>query len=723
VGREHELSAAARLLLSEDARLLTLTGPGGTGKTRLALQLATNVADHFDGGVYFVSLASITDPALVATAVAQILGVLQTGGKPLLDALKEHLRDSIHAPTLLLLDNFEHVMPAAPFVVELLEACHALKVLVTSRAVLRVYGEQEFPVPPLALPDTKRMPPLEELAACPAVNLFVQRAAAARRDFTLSAENAGAVAEICARLDGLPLAIELAAARVKMLSPSSMLVRLQSRLQLLTGGARDLPARQQTLRNTIEWSHSLLDVAEQKLFRRLAVFVGGCTLESAEAVCDVNQDLGLDLFDGMSSLVDKSLLQHAEQPNGESRFSMLETIRDYGLESLTAAGETAETRRAHAAYCVVLAEEGTSFEHAEWMKSCEMEHDNFRAALDWLAETSNTDWGSRLVLALFPFWERKEHFAEGRERVETMLRLMGPQRTSTRAKVLFASAVLKGAQGDYHDSEPIQQECIETYRELGDNRGVAVSLNALAVLKRDQGDYAECRSLFEQVVAISKELGDQPSLARSLSNLANVCATQGDYSIARALHEQARSIFRALGDRSGVAWSLNHQGDVALEQGDVVAARRFYEQGLAAFREAGDTMGAARSLTDLGYLVCEEGDHVAAHSLYTEALNIFCDLGYKRGVARLLEGFACASARQGDHERALKLAGAAAALRHNIRAPLRPAEQIKLDRNLQPAWAALDTLAKAAWMAGWEMPVSEALRQALDRQTAATRRS
>src|SRR5277367_4899951 len=350
---------------------------------------------------------------------------------------------------LLLLDNFEHLIQASPVVAELLATAPNLKILVTSRAALHVYGEHEFPVPPLALPDSKSMPSLEALSKCPAIALFVQRAAAAKPDFELNAENARAVTEICARLDGLPLAIELAAARVKVLSLSALQTRLASRLQLLTGGARDLPQRQQTLRAAFDWSYDLLSAAEQKLFRRLSVFVGGCTLEAVEAVCDTKGDLDLDLLDGMASMVDKSLLQQAEQGSGESRFVMLETLREYALEKLEVSGEAALTKRAHAAYYLVLAEENATesseAEGAGWLERLELENDNFRAGLDWLTETGNAEWGLRLGTSLFRFWEVREYLAEGRERRGRLLTLAGAAgATKARTRALFAAGVLAG---------------------------------------------------------------------------------------------------------------------------------------------------------------------------------------------------------------------------------------------------------------------------------------
>lgn len=369
IGREKEAAAATELLLREGVRLVTVTGPGGIGKTRVAVHVASALAKHFPGGIHFVSLSSINDPSFLASAIVRTLGIREAGGQFPLEILREALHDSLRDPMLLLLDNFEHLVQAAPVVAELLAMSPSLKIMVTSRAALHLYGEHEFPVPPLAMPNPLAMPPVNVLSRNPAVALFVERAIAVRPDFELNATNASAVAEICARLDGLPLAIELAAARVKVLSPSSLLTRLASRLQLLTGGSKDLPQRQQTLRAAIDWSYDLLGPAEQKLFRRLSVFVGGWTLESAEAVCDAKADLNLDLLDAIASLVDKSLAQQIGQGKDEARFAMLETIREYAMEKLAASGEEPLTKRAHAAYCLVLAEEEASSdaEGAGWL--------------------------------------------------------------------------------------------------------------------------------------------------------------------------------------------------------------------------------------------------------------------------------------------------------------------------------------------------------------------
>jgi len=719
VGREKEVAAAKELLLRQEVRLVTVTGPGGIGKTRLATEVASGLVEHFPGGTHFVPLSALSDPDLVASVIVQALGIREAGGQSPLEILKRNLQDSLRAPVLLLLDNFEHLVQAVPTVSEILIAGPNLKILVTSRAALHLYGEHEFPLPPLTLPDSRSLPSVEVLSQCPSIALFVQRAAAARPDFELNQENACAVAEICARLDGLPLAIELAAARVKVLSPSSMLTRLASRLQLLTGGSRDLPQRQQTLRAAIDWGYDLLSAPEQKLFRRLSVFVGGCNLESVEAVCDSKGDLDLDLLDGMASMVDKSLMQQVEQRKTESRFVMLETLREYALEKLEASGEAALTKRAHAAYCLVLAEENSTEssepEGVGWLERLGLEHDNCRAALEWLTETGNAEWGLRLGTSLFRFWEVREYLAEGRDRMDRLLELTeagGP--TKLRMRALFAAGVLAGEQGDYASADALIHESQDIAQALGDKTGVAVSLNALAVFARDRGDVEAAHILFEASLGLWRELGDQKAVARALSNLANVVKLQQEYGRARALYQECFSIFEELGDRTGIAWSLNYQGDVARDQGDSAAARTLYEQGLEIFREVDDRWGIAGTLADLGSLAREKKDYSTARSMYRESIKVFQELDHRRGIARLLEYFACLAAAQLEAERSLRLAGAAAALRQNIGAPLTPAEQAKLETSLDAARQALtNKVGATAWLEGWALPAERAVEEVL----------
>jgi predicted ATPase len=560
---------------------------------------------------------------------------------------------------------------------------------------------------------------LQELSKNPAIALFQERAAAVKPNFALTAENALAVATICTRLDGLPLAIELAAARIKLLSPSAMQARLESRLQLLTGGAKDLPVRQQTLRGTIDWSYGLLSQAEQALFRRVSVFVGGCTLEGVEAVCNTRQDLELSVLEGMESLVDKSLLQQIERLEGESRFVLLDTIREYGLERLVACGEEYATKRAHAAYCLVLAEE-SAFQAAdpartEWVSLFELEHDNFRAALEWLTHTRDADWGLRLGAALFQFWDMREHLTEGRDKLGRLLKLeSAATRSNTRARALFAAGVLAGEQGDYAAACALIEESRDIARELNDARGVGIALNALAVHARDRGDVAASRSLFEESLAVWRSLGDRVVEARSLSNLANVVKLQGNYALARSLYEEGLSIFRDLGDSTGMAWSLNYEGDVAREQGEDAVARALYEQSLNVFRELGDKWGIAGCLVDMGNLARDHGDYQTSRSQYVESMKLFQELGQKRGMARLLDCLACSAALQSKPERALRLAGAAAAMRRVLGAPLPMAEQARLEKTLDLARQSVSpTIAAASWMDGWTTPADKTIRDAL----------
>jgi tetratricopeptide (TPR) repeat protein len=483
-----------------------------------------------------------------------------------------------------------------------------------------------------------------------------------------------------------------------------------------------MPARQQTLRRTIDWSHDLLGDAEQKLFRRLSAFAGGFTLEGAEAVGNTRRDLGIEVLEGVASLADKSLLHRIDGSVGEARFAMLETTREYGLERLVASGEDEATRQAHAAYCLVLAEEGNepmpSAEREAWLSHCDLEQDNFRASLDWLAETRRAEWARRLGVALFRYWEGREHVVEGYERLEAIRRLEADtNRSPLQALVTsYVADLLNRSRGDCDASSRLFEEALGIYRERGDRRGIASQLTALGVNRRFVGDHAAARRWFEESLEVCRELGDRPETAAALSNLAAVVSAAGDHPLARALLEEARSVFGESGDEFGVAWSIDHLGDVARDAGRFDEARRLYREAADSFRRLGDRWGMARCCSDLASLACARGDHKAARSSYRDALALFRELGHNTGIASVLEGLAISSARAGDPRRASTLAGAAAGIRYRMGARNRPLEQAQLDRSLREAWQYEDPrAAEAAWTDGWSMPLDQAVEQALCR--------
>jgi predicted ATPase len=719
IGRDRDVAAVCQLLLRGDVRLLTLTGAGGSGKTRLALQSAAEAEPDFAGGVYVIALGSVTEPGAVAREIAHAFGLRQTKGQPLIEALQDHLRVWLRQPTLLVLDNFEQLIAAAPVLVALLDACALLKILVTSRTVLRVSGEFGYSVPPLPVPSLEDGSCGKDLLTNPAVTLFVQRATAIAPAFDLDPENAAAVAEICVRLDGLPLALELAAARIKVLTPAEMCARLESRLDLLTGGAADLPARQQTLRSTLEWSHALLTPAEQRLFRRLSVFSGGCTLEGAEAVCNTRRDLGVSILDGVSSLLDKSLIHQVGEIETGRRFAMLETVREFAREQLDRAGETNAARHAHAAYSLVLAEEvalrKTPAELADWLQTCDAAHDNHRVALAYLCESARAEWALRLGVSLYRYWEHREYLAEGRAALEAVLVLPHTAaHAALRARALGYAGSLASHQGDHDVAFPRHHEALETYRELGDRKGVVAQLNSLAACERFRGNYRAARRWSEQTVLACREEGDKAAIAAALSNLAGVVFLLGEHREAQALLHEASAMFAGVDDASGMAWCCNHLGDIALELGDAAEARRLYEAGADIFRAIGDRWGLARSACDLGYLACESHDSGTARACFQEAANVFAELGHKRGIASALDGFARLALDQVRPERALTLAGAATALRRLTGAVARSEQDRKLERTIDLASATCDpAVAEELWAAGSRMTADEAIRYAL----------
>jgi len=657
IGREAEIAAIKKLLQQQTIRLLTLTGPGGTGKTRLALTVGANLLREFEDGVFFASLSPISDANLVVSTIAHTLGIKESGGTGLLEDLKAHLREK---RMLLVIDNFEQVLTAAPLLAELLAVSPKLKMLVTSQAVLHLTSEHEFAVEPLVAPDLKQLPPVAVLSQNAAVKLFVQRAVAVKSNFTLNDDNARAVAGICARLDGLPLAIELAAARIKLISPQAILVRLESRFKLLTGGAQDLPARQQTMRGAVAWSYDLLTESERTLFRRLSIFVGGCTIEAVEAICGVMDDLELDVLDGIESLLNKSLIRQKELADGESRFSMLETIREYGLECLAENDEKIATGRQHAAFFLDLVEtlepELTGARQAASLGQLEMEHDNLRAALRWAKENIEVETGLRVAGSIWRFWDVRGHLSEGRGLLEEFLAQAGNTNVplAVRAKAINGAALLAGAQGEYQQEDCFLQESLALYRELNDKSGIANSLNNLGSLAYSQGDFERSAALYAESLALRAELKDKWGIANSLNNLGSVSYSQGNYEGASKLYAESLALRRELGDKRGIGVSLNNLGEVAQLRGEYQQATSFHNESLEIKRELGDKLGIAFSLSNLGEVAQYQGEYDHAAELFHESLTLRREIGDSQGIAASLNNLGELAQYQGDYEQATK---------------------------------------------------------------------
>jgi len=662
IGRTREVAEADALLREPGVRLVTLTGPGGTGKTRLALAVAAALADAFTDGIAFVSLAALTDPELILPAIAAARGVTSGTGESLMESVCAALRDR---RLLIVLDNFEQVVAAAPDVADLLAACPGLKALVTSRAALRLRGEHEVAIPPLSLPDPHRLPDLAALGAYEAIRLFVARAKEIRPDFALTEENARAVAEICARLDGLPLAIELAAARTRLLPPAALLARLAQSLTVLTGGARDLPTRQQTLRDTITWSYDLLTPAEQRLARRLAVFAGGWTLEAAGAVCYAEDERARDVLDDMESLVAQSLVRHGEGTDGEPRFGMLETIRAFAGEILTAQGEADATARRHAMYYLALAEEAEPYlaggpHQAEWLRRMDAEHDNLRAALAWCAR--HDEWaGLRLAGALGWFWFVRGHLREGRQWLERALAADGASEAAARAKALVHLGVLAIHDFDYPAARPALEESLALSRQIGDERGIAFALFRLGLVARQEGNDRGARCLWEESLRISSGHGKEWGIVRFivLTQLGDLLLTTGECAQAIALYEEGLALGRDLEDAVAIASSLGGLAAAALQTGEYERAETLHEESLAHFRAVGHQDGIGLQLTNLGWIALRRGADERARALLAEALIHVRGRGGRRMIAVCLVGMGAIAGRRGEAVRAARLFGAA----------------------------------------------------------------
>lgn len=659
VGREREIAAVCALLSRPQVRLVTLTGTGGVGKTRLAVHVATEVLAAFSDGVFFVSLAPLSDPALVLSTIAQVLDIKESGARPLPDLLTADLREK---RLLLCLDNFEHLLPAAPQLTDLLTRCPHLTMLVTSRAVLHVQGEQLFPVPPLAVPDlTQRLPTAETLLSSAAVALFLQRAQAVQPTFQITSTNARPIAEVCIRLEGLPLAIELAAARISLFPPQALLARLSQRLSLLTSETRDVPARQQTLRNTLAWSYHLLAEEEQRLFRRLAIFVGGCTLQAVEAVCEAPGGGALRGFEGVAKLLENSLLHQTEPEGEEPRLVMLETIREYALEELFARGEFETTQQAHAAFYLRLSEQAeTELEgprQVMWVERLEREYDNLRAALRWGLSSRSGEEGKhrnelalRLGGALGEFWATHGHLREGRAFLEQAVAASPQAAPVLRAKALSVAADLALYQFDPR-AAALAEEGLALYRQLADQAGIASCLRVLGICAMWRGEDDQARTLLEECAALYRARGNTYRLGWSLVLQGVTDQAQGEHTRARAHYEEAQALFRDLGIVEGIAMMHFRLGLLLYYcQGDALSARSSLEEASRLFRAEGNAAGVAVSLLRSAEVaLLGQGNLAAADVLAEEALGFFEELSYKGGVAEALFVLARVQVSLGDY--------------------------------------------------------------------------
>jgi predicted ATPase/DNA-binding XRE family transcriptional regulator len=702
VGRESELAAISERLSSSNVRLLTLTGPPGVGKTRLGVEAAAGMSDRFEDGVFFVNLAPVTDPSLVPSTIRFVLDNREGSAPTAEQDLIDYLRDK---QVLLVLDNFEHLPGSAPFVARLLEAAPSVKALVTSRAALGLRSEHVLSIQPLALPDPRGSGSVADLARYPSVQLLVDRARAALGDFALDDSNAAQLSAICTRLDGLPLAIELAAPRLRVLSPGALLSRLENRLRLLTGGAPDLSPRQQTLRATLAWSYELLSENERKLLRRLSVLVGGATLEAAEAVCNSPGDVDLDVLDGVSSLVNKSLLGvregpgPREAPGGEGRFGMLETVREFAEQALRDSGEEGNVLESRDAYFTRVAELAEAhFEETgriTWVAHLVAEQDNFRAALGRLLARHDAQGAAKLAGALWPFWEVAGFWSEGKSWLQQVLAMRSSIPAPDLARVLAGAGALELYGNNLPSALALLEDSVGLWRELGDKRHLAAALRDFAIALRDEGSLDRagqvcgeslelCRetgdmpgvaaglyelgtladgrgeiagsiAFFEESLAIRRELDIKAGVASCLFRLGYAALNQGDYPRAEELLEESLAIRRELGLRHEVAQSISFLGRVARDRGHYEQARLLLEEGLALNRELGDRIAVAGSLNSIGEMLRLQGQYAAAVPYYEEGLTYCREAGFRQGIGVFLQRLGGATVQLGDVDKGAAL--------------------------------------------------------------------
>jgi non-specific serine/threonine protein kinase len=715
VGRERELTAVSGLLVT--TRLLTLTGAGGSGKTRLALQVATDLLEQFAHGVWWVELAALSDPLLVPQVVASVVGVPERAGCTVTEALSEALRPR---QLLLVLDNCEHLLVGSvPLIETLLRTCAQVRVLVTSREALAITGETTWPVLPLRVPDSSQPPPIGGLLTYEAVHLFVERARSVLPSFTLTPENASAVVQVCRRLDGMPLAIELAVARIRALSVEQIVARLDDAYRLLTGGSPSALPRQQTLRAAVDWSYGLLSAHERAVFRRLSVFAGGFSLEAAEAICAGEPADVYDVLDVLSSLIDKSLVL-MEQRLGEARYRLLETIRQYGQDKLQECAEAATVRRHHRDWYARLAAQAESAAMEARQTSVfdrlEAEHENVRAALGWSLEHQDAETAAQIGAAIFRFWLLRGYLSEGRRWLERALSGFS-EKNAVRAKALNVAAILASLQDDYKTASMLAEESLELGRELAERKQTGYALYTLGRLARIEGKYERAAKFFGESLSIFRELGQKHDIALVLSGLGLTVLYLGEYERATAFCEESLALSRELGDLRGVASWLANLAIVTLARGDAERARELCDESLAIRKALGYKGGCAHTLAILGRIALDQGAYDRARVCYQESLTLRQETGEKEGIATALEGLAAVTGMQGQPVRAARLCGSAESLRTLLRAPLTPTDRPYYQQTVAAIRAQLDepTFLKE-WTAGQARALEEAIAEAVQVQ-------
>jgi predicted ATPase/class 3 adenylate cyclase len=737
IGRRDLIESIWPLLLRNNVRVLTLTGPGGIGKTSTSIEVAKSLLDSFPNGVYFVPLAPITDSNLVLPTIAKVIGVKEQGNKPLIETLKDFLSQK---KVLLLLDNFEQIASSsAHFVSELSDSCPKLKFLITTRKPLRIHGEQEFAIPPLSVPSLKNLPSIGELYENPAIALFLERIHAIKPDFEISNGNARDIAEICVRLDGLPLALELAAARIKILPPHMILARLGNKLGLLSGGAKDLPARQQALRNTIAWSYDLLSESERKLFRRLGVFVGGFSIEAAESVCLLENE-ELNVLDDITGLLENSLLKRFGQgeqseeeetsiSESEYRFGFLETIHEFASECLKKCKEAEAIQKARTDFFLALAEKTepklNGPNAVEWLSRLELEHDNMRASLRWCIDRKESERGIRLAGSLGKFWEYHNYLREGREWLEAAIKIAPFESSIGTAKVLVKEGILAIHQGDYHNAIDLLREAHFVSLRIGDGNGVAQSLSGLAFAANRQGEYSKASGLYEESANLFRQLQNSLGTGYSLMGLSWALRNLSEEAKAKSILKESIDIFRKLGDKNDLAVSLNLLGHISIKTEDYNVSRSLLLEGLSIaeelhddrtvgvslmslaelarlhgkdseaisllkqviviFQESGERSGLASSWHNLAQALIHEKQYSEATKYFGKSISLFQELKEKSGLASCVAGLAGVALAQGLSERGARLLGATEAFLRIGSASLDPIDRIEFERNLSSA--------------------------------------